>query len=624
MQLYAGTSNDFIGEATRNGVAKKLEGAFVAAYHYKPSTQEVQSWQNSLFRMAFALQQGNFHDHGILLEYQLPLSSRRLDCMVTGNSEAGQPSSVIVELKQWSNVEESNAEGCVTTWVAGSKRDVLHPSRQVGQYEEYLRDMHSVFIRGEVDLRSCAFLHNLSYDPTNEIYAPRHAQILKQFPAFAGDQQEGLITYLWAYLQAGKGEAVLEQVLKSRYAPSKKLLEYTSQVVQDQKAYVLLDSQQVVFAKVLAEVRDGAKASRLKKTVVLVHGGPGTGKSVIALHLLGRLSGEGIGVMHLTGSKAFTENMRRVVGTRAGAQFGYFNINRRGELPPNQFDALVMDEAHRIREVSKDRFTRPGDWSGLAQIDELISVARVSVFFIDDRQVVRPGEVGSSALIKAAAKRAGANLLEYELDAQFRCSGSDGFVNWVDNTLGIQRTANVLWRRDDPYEFSIVGSVQELEAKIREKAAEGSSSRLVAGFCWPWSVPKPDGTLVPDVQVGNWSMPWNAKPEAGRLAPGIPKSNFWASEVGGLAQVGCVYTAQGFEFDYVGIIFGLDLRYDPEKNAWVGDKTRSFDSVVKRSGDRFAELVANTYRVLFTRGIKGCYVYFMDDDTRKFFQSRME
>ena len=623
MQLYAGTSIDFISDATRNGIASKLERAFLDAFHYRPSIQEVQSWQNSLFRMAFALQEGKFLDHGVLLEYQLPLSSRRLDCMVTGHNDGGQPYSVIVELKQWSDVEESNAEDCVTTWVAGSKKDILHPSRQVGQYEEYLRDMHSVFVRGEVGLRSCAFLHNLTYSAKNEIYSARHAHVLKQYPAFSGDQQGDLIAYMADHLQGGGGAKVLDEVLRSKFAPSKKLLEHTSQVVQDQKAYVLLDSQQVVFAKVLAEAREGAKASKLKKTVVLVHGGPGTGKSVIALHLLGRLSGEGLNVMHLTGSKAFTENMRKVVGSRASAQFGYFNVNKKGELPPNQFDALVLDEAHRIRESSKDRFTRPDDWSGLAQIDELVHIARVSVFFIDDRQIVRPEEVGSSDLIREAAKRAGAKLLEYELDAQFRCSGSDGFINWVDNTLDVRRTANVLWKQADPYEFRIVSSVQELETKIREKAATGSA-RLVAGFCWPWSNPTSDGSLPADVQVGDWAMPWNARPDSGRLGKGIPKSNFWASDPGGLDQVGCVYTAQGFEFDYVGIIFGPDLRYDWDSNEWVGDKKHSHDTVVKRSKEQFLELVKNTYRVLFTRGIKGCYVHFMDDGTRKFFQSRLE
>lgn len=623
MQLYAGTSKDFIVDATRNAIATKLEHAFLSTFRFKPSIQEVHSWEISLSQMAHVLERGNFSDHGVLLEYQLPLSSRRLDCMVTGHSENDHPYSVIIELKQWSEVEESNAEDCVTAWIAGKNRDLLHPSRQVGQYEEYLRDMHSVFADGDVNLRSCAFLHNLPYSPDSEIYAPRHSRILDQYPCFSGDQQDKLINYMDSHLRFGKGDVVLEKVLKSKYAPSKKLLEHTAQVVRDQKTYVLLDNQQVVFAKILAETRDAAKALKPKKTVVLVHGGPGTGKSVIALHLLGRLSAEGLNVMHLTGSKAFTENMRKMVGFRAAAQFGYFNVNRRGDLPTNQFDALVLDEAHRIREHSKDRF-RPDDWSGIPQIDELIQIARVSVFFIDDHQIVRPGEVGSSDLIRHAANRTGANLLEFELDAQFRCSGSDGFINWVDMTLNIRDTANVLWRHDDQYEFRIMDSIDALEQTIRNKVAHGNSARLVGGFCWPWSDPKPDGSLVNDVQVSHWSMPWNARADSGRLANGIPKSNFWASDPGGLEQVGCIYTAQGFEFDYVGIIFGLDLRYDWDKNTWVGDKKQSHDSVVKRSKEHFVELVKNTYRVLFTRGIKGCYVYFMDDGTRKFFQSRIE
>jgi len=624
MQLYAGRSRDFVDEATRNAIARRLEAAFFDAYHYKPSLQEVTSWQNSLFRMAFALQQGGFDDHGVLLEYQLPLSSRRLDCMVTGRSESDAAYAVIVELKQWSDVEPSNADDCVTTWVGGRKRDVLHPSRQVGQYEEYLRDMHSAFSEGEVGLRSCAFLHNLNHRPDNEIFAPRHEMLVGRYPVFTGDRQAQLQAFLSRHLGRGKGEQVLETVLRSRHAPSRKLLEHTAQVVKDQKAYVLLDNQYVVFNKVLAEVRAAAAASRKRKTVVLVHGGPGTGKSVIALHLLGRLSGQGLNVMHLTGSKAFTENMRKLVGSKAAAQFGYFNVNKRGDLPPNHFDALVLDEAHRIRETSKDRFTKASDWSGLPQIDELVSAARVMVAFIDDRQVVRPGETGSSDLIRAAAERADADLLEFELDAQFRCNGSDGFINWVENTLDIRRTANVLWSRSDSYQFQICRSVEELEASIREKQASVATARLAAGFCWPWSDPRPDGSLVRDVTIGDWSMPWNAKPDSGRLARDIPKSNFWASEPGGVYQVGCVYTAQGFEFDYVGVIFGLDLRYDWEAGAWVGDPSHSHDSTVKRSREQFTELVKNTYRVLLTRGIKGCFVYFADEGTRRFFQSRME
>jgi DUF2075 family protein len=215
-------------------------------------------------------------------------------------------------------------------------------------------------------------------------------------------------------------------------------------------------------------------------------------------------------------------------------------------------------------------------------------------------------------------------VVEFELQAQFRCNGSDAFVNWVNNTLGIRRTANVIWDKHEEFDFRIFPSPAALEDAIRAKAQEGFTSRMTAGFCWKWSKPRIDGTLVDDVTVGSYRRPWNAKPNAGRLASNIPSASLWAYDPRGIGQVGCIYTAQGFEFDYVGVIFGTDLIYSFAQNTWVGEKTMSADNVVKRAGDRFVDLVKNTYRVLLTRGMKGCYVYFIDRDTENFVRSRIE
>ena len=271
----------------------------------------------------------------------------------------------------------------------------------------------------------------------------------------------------------------------------------------------------------------------------------------------------GYNAQHATGSKAFTENIRRVVGRRAGgSQFKYFN--QYGNAAQNDVDVLILDEAHRLRETSASRFTPKAKRTDLPQVDELIKAAKTTVFFIDDYQTVRPNEVGSTQRILEAADRNGADVSAFELDTQFRMSGSKAFLTWVDHTLGLTEAATPTWDADnETFDFRIVDSVEQLDALIRTKADEGHSARLTAGFCWPWSNPEADGTLVNDVKVGAWQMPWNAKPDAGRLAPGIPPSNFWASDPNGLDQVGCVYTAQGFEFDYVGVIWGRDLRWDP-------------------------------------------------------------
>ena len=360
-----------------------------------------------------------------------------------------------------------------------------------------------------------------------------------------------------------------------------------------------------------------------RKVAFIVAGGPGTGKSVIAVNLVAELSALDLKTLHVTGSKAFTENLRKIVGTRAGAMFKYFRDTANVDEP---LDVVVLDEAHRIRTISTSRFTPAKARTGKAQIDDILDASRVTVFFIDDMQVVRPGEVGSTDLIREAAAKRSLAVREFELQAQFRSNGSDSFIEWVDNTLEMDRNPQVLWPADDEFDFRVVGSVKELDMLIRARAGEGATARLVAGFCWPWSDPDAAGELEPDVRVGDWSMPWNARAEAGRLAPGIPKSDFWASDPRGIEQVGCVYTAQGFEFDYVGVIFGPDLVYRTLDGGWVGQRDQSHDRIV-RSGvteQQFTDFVKSTYRVLLTRGLRGCYVYFVDAPTRDFFLSRIE
>jgi hypothetical protein len=618
VQLYCGTTAQFVEDTVQNRTAEKLQESFFAHYRHKPSPAEVNSWRNSLRAMCNVIQHARFDDNGLLLEYQLPLSSKRLDFMITGRDRFGAANAVIVELKQWSEATASPIEGCVATFVGRRVRDELHPSVQVGQYQQYLADCQTAFSSGDVTLAACSYLHNFQYDASSEFFHPRHRRAIQQYPLFTGDQTNELAAFMGERIRKGDGTEVLQRVLESKFRASKKLMDHTAAMIDCQQAYVLLDEQLVVFNAVLAEARRGFQEKQ--KVVVLVKGGPGTGKSVIALNLVGQLCRLGFNAVHATGSKAFTENIKKVVGSRAGNLFRYYlHLAHAGR---DEVDVLILDEAHRIRATSNTRFTRKK--SEKPQIEELVHVGKVSVFFIDDLQVVRPGEVGSSDLIRNEAAKQGARLHEFELEAQFRCAGSDAFVNWVDNTLDVRRTANILWETSDAFDFQIVDSVEELDAKIRALAGEGHSARLTAGYCWSWSDPHDDGTLVPDVVVGGWRRPWNAKPDAGRLAVGIPKSHYWATDPRGIEQVGCVYTAQGFEFDYVGIIIGKDLRYDPRSGAWVGDPAESRDGVVRRAKSSFIEHVKNTYRVLLTRGIKGCYVHFLDKDTETFVRSRME
>ncbi|MEW6511718.1 MAG: DUF2075 domain-containing protein [Bacteroidota bacterium] len=620
MRLYSGTSKQFIEDTVQNRIADRLRSSFELYYRYEPGPQEVVSWRNSLRAMCLVIEHARLLDNGIILEYQLPLTSRRLDCLICGKDAQREDNAAIIELKQWDKCEVSDSEGSVMTWVGGAQREVLHPSVQVGQYALYLQDYHAAFYdQNPIKLAACSYLHNYRRDHHDPIFEPELTQTLTDYPIFTSQDVSQLQEFLSMRLSGGKGQQVLHRVEESTVRPSKKLMDHVAQMIRGRKEYVLLDEQMIVYQRVLAATH-GSHART--KTVILVRGGPGTGKSVIAINLMADLLMRDLEVHYATGSRAFTSTLRDIIGVRGSAQFKYFNSYV--DAKPNTIDVLIADEAHRIRTSSSTRFTPRANKSTKSQIEELIDAAKASVFFIDDRQIVRPGEVGSSNLILAAAKKRRCSIFEYKLEAQFRCSGSDAFVNWVNNTLGIERTANILWTGEEKFEFKIFDGPSSLEKAIRGHAKSGSSARLVAGFCWSWSDPRRDGTLVDDVAIGSWKHPWNAKPEATHLAKGIPKAVLWAHDPAGIEQVGCVYTAQGFEFDYVGVIIGRDLRFDFRKKVWRGYPEESHDSVVKRSGDRFTDLVKNTYRVLLSRGLKGCYVTFLDKDTEKFFRSRME
>ena len=625
MRLYSGSATQFISDTDLNQIADKLKEAFFNYYRRSASPGEINSWRNSLRAMASVIRLAELSDHGVLLEYQLPLTSKRLDCMITGQNSDGIPNAIIVELKQWEICESSDGANEVLTYVGGAKRDVLHPSVQVLSYQTYLADSHTAFYDGSdpISLRSCSYLHNYLFDPDDPLFDVKFETQLSSAPVFTKDDVDGLSEFLSTNLAGGEGLAILKRVEESKYRPSKKLMDHVGSVIKGKGEYVLLDEQLIAYDRVFAELAKKSFHKR-KKSAILVKGGPGTGKSVIAINLMADLLLAGYNAQYATGSRAFTETLRKVIGTRGSQQFKYFNSYR--EADPDAVDVLICDEAHRLRSKSTTMYMRKTDYPKIAQIEELFEAARVCVFLVDDDQNVRPDEIGSTTYIKDFAEKNDIHVYEFELEAQFRCAGSDGFINWINNTLGIRKTANILWdTNSEDFDFRIFNSATALEEAIREKESAGNTARMMAGFCWPWSKKREkDGSLVCDVQINDYLRPWNARPEATRLPPNVPKATVWAYESGGIDQIGCVYTAQGFEFDYAGIIFGQDIIYSFDDGKWKGQKENSYDNVLKRSGDQFLELAKNTYRILLSRGMKGCYVYFMDKETERFFRSRME
>ena len=623
MRLYTGSSETFIKDTVQNMIVDKICKEFEAYYGRRINPSEVTSWTNSLQYVKNLIEYNSLMDNMIVIEYELPYSTERVDCILFGKDKSEKDNVVVIELKQWTKVKNCNIENNVITFTGGAERMVPHPSVQVRGYHYYLKDFVEIFHdTNTIQLSSCVYCHNYSKSADTVLYQSRFDLILKEFPLFSKEDFQKLGEYLKSKLFKGRGLEIFNRFTTSNIKPSKKFLDHALPMIHGQQIFNLLDEQIVANNTIIDRAK---KFSKLRnKSVIIIKGGPGTGKSVIALNALAELLSKGLKVYHATGSKAFTSTLRKIVGFRTALLFKYFNSFTTHK--ENEIDVLICDEAHRIRKTSNSRFTRIESRSNVPQIEELVKASKVSIFFIDEFQIVRPDEVGNIELIMETAKKYDAEIFEFELKTQFRCSGSDGYLNWVDNTLGIRETANPFLFEHDKMEFKIFSSPKLLyEAIMQKNLQKQNSARLVAGFCWPWSDTKPDGTLVEDVVIGDFKMTWEAKNESKKLALGIPKAALWAFDPNGVSQVGSIYTIQGFEFDFVGIIFANDLKYNPNNKDWVGVPENSCDSQVKRAkGKDFTKYVKNVYRTLLTRGMKGVYVYFMNKNTEDFFRSRIK
>jgi hypothetical protein len=580
-----------------------------------PSRSEITSWERSLPVLAQDLVQAGLDDVEVLVEHHLPLTSKRADVVLAGrHPRTGLPSYVVVELKQWSQARawEGDRELVLVDGYPHDPR--LHPVAQVRGYCEYLADFAKALHGYDDAIAGAAYLHNATSDESvRDLYDYPQDQ---RGRLFTGARRGEFVEFLRERLDPGvPGAPYADRLVSSAVAPSKQLLAVAAEEVQRREQFVLVAEQKLAHSVVLHEVERARRGDR--KAVVLVAGGPGSGKSVIALSLFGELSRRGRSVLHATGSRSFTQTLRKVAGARqprVQKMFKYFNQFMDAE--PNGLDVLILDEAHRIRETSVDRYTRAEFRTERPQIDELIAAARVPVFLLDEHQVVKPGELGTVVDIERYAAVLGLPVHRIDLDGQFRCGGSEEYVGWVLRLLGLTDGGPVAWEGDPAFSVQVADSPEELETVLRSRLADGYGARIAAGYCWPWSDPWADGTLVPDVRIGSWARPWNLKGE--RRVGGAPPAALWASDPAGFDQVGCVYTAQGFEYDWSGVILGPDIVWRDGRFVTVraANKDPAFRSRTTVSDAEFDRLVRNTYKVLLTRGMVGTVLYSPDPETR--------
>ncbi len=615
MRLYDSTVNQFRDDVVQNKIGDILSRNYEDYYGRKVSPSEYNSWNNSLNFVKNALDYSELYENKIVVEYELPYSTRRIDVLLFGKDEGGEENIILIELKQWSNenVEDCETEGNVLVNYGRFKKEQAHPSLQVEGYHYDLQDFMVIFReQPSITLNSCAYCHNYLKNDSGVLFLPRFEKAVTRFPLFAKEDIKNLGEYLKKRLNKGAGLEVFNRFINSRIKASKKLLEHIGEMINEQRVFNLIDDQIAAYNSIMHKTK--TLSEKEGKSVIIVKGGPGTGKSVIALEVMAELLRKGKDVYHATGSSAFTNTLRKILGIRASKKFRFFNSFMQHK--ENEIDVLICDEAHRIRKTSENRYTPKGQRTGAPQIKELIKSARLSIFFIDEYQVVRPTEIGNVDLIRNTAREFGVtNIPEFELKTQFRCSGSDSYLQWIENILRIRKSEMQYLTDEDKMEFKIFDNPHDLKKAVDEMNKENkNSARIVAGFCWPWSKPKPDGSLVKDVKIGDFEMPWERKDQFWK----------WATDDSGMDQVGTVYTSQGFEFDYIGVIFGNDLVWNKEKQEWEAKPENSYDTTAKRGNFNFTEHLKNVYRVLLSRAHKGCYVYFMDKNTEEYFKSMIK
>jgi hypothetical protein len=609
MFLLRGSVAALARQAAAGSLVPHLEEQFRFQYGHNPPEPEMRSWERSIPPLLGQLIDDGLDEVEVLVEYRLPLSSKRADVVLVGQHPSGGPSCVVVENKQWTRLDLVDVEHRLVEVTGAGEQERLHPQEQVRRYVQYLEDFNRYLGEHPGSLAGCVYLHNATSGNIAGLRDPDVAD-LAFYPAFAADEAAALRSFFTQRLAPVSGAQFADDFLHSVIAPSKQLLKLVQQEITANPQFTLLDEQQVAYQVVLRAVEHARRSDA--KEAVIITGGPGTGKSVIAVALLAELAKRGYNVTHATGSRSFTTTLRQVVGRRVQRVkelFRYYNVFMDAER--NGLDVLIVDEAHRIRLLSTNRFNRAKNPDGTPQADELVRAARVPVFLIDEHQGVRPDEIGTVSYLEQAAARNNTTVRRVDLDGQFRCGGSEVYIRWVEELLGLEPGGPQPWPGDDTFQLLLAESPEQMEDELRRRISDGYMARMTAGFCWPWSKPRSDGTLVDDVVIGSWRRPWNLR--ADKTLNGIPPSVLWATEDAGFGQVGCVYTAQGFEYDYGGVIIGADLVW--RKDHWESNPAASRDREL-RNADNFDALVRNTYKVLLTRGLLGCVIYSVDDETR--------
>lgn len=619
MIIYQATKREFLQHVLHDDIEDVILRHYQSAVGNSVARPQISAWAQSLQQMGKVLNDDEIPDNaGVAIEYQVPQTSKRIDFLIAGRDAHAKPRVVIVELKQWSEARLSDKDGIIIARRGGRSGETegAHPSYQAWTYAALLNDFNEAVSDGGIGLKPCAYLHNYRRDGVidHASYGPH----IERAPLFLKEDRARLQAFIKLHVRHGDDRTLLYQIEQGRIRPSKMLAESVLGLLQGRPEFILVDDQKVVHETV---VQVAERRSAQRKQVIIVQGGPGTGKSVVAINLLGTFIGKQKNARYVSKNAA----PRAVYEARLTGSFTKSRISNLftgsgafTQTGADAFDVLIVDEAHRLNEKS-GLYGNLGDH----QVKELIQAARCTVFFVDDDQRVTLKDVGHADELRHWATTLDAEITELELSSQFRCNGSDGYLAWLDNTLAKRETANVTLDTGE-YDFRVLDSPAEVHALIEKKNRASNKARVVAGYCWPWNSkkdPKAWDIVIPE---HGYQRRWNLDKDG----------SLWIVADGSVEQVGCIHTCQGLEVDFIGVIIGPDLVYrdgqvrsDASKRARSDNSIKGLKAIASQDAARAQELadliVKNTYRTLMTRGMRGCYVYCVDQPLRDHLRSRL-
>ena len=607
---------------TENDVLEtKLYDAIKNKMNRSTGLSELNSWRNSLKEMYITLNDSNIpSDVGVAIEYNIPQTSKRVDFLISGYGKDNKGNVIIVELKQWEKLQAiEGQEAIVETFTGGANRRVVHPSYQAWSYAALIKDYNEYVQDADIELHPCAYLHNYPRVENDPLDAKQYKEVLADAPAFTYGQRDALRNFIKKSIITGDNEDTLVKIEHGKIRPSKQLQDAISGMLKGNKEFIMLDEQKVVYENILSLSTKCQKDG--KKRTIIVEGGPGTGKTVVAINLLAELTKRNQFVQYVSKNAA----PRTVYGYKLKGTMKKSSVDNlfKGsgcytEAPMNSVGTILADEAHRLNEKS-GMFQNMGE----NQIKEIIHASRCSVFFIDESQRVTTSDIGSIAEIEKWAERENSEVIKMELVSQFRCNGSDGYLAWVDDVLQIRDTANYDLEGID-YDIQICDSPKEMERIVIEKNSIRNRARILAGYCWNWPKDTRNDVNYHDIKIGDYGISWN-----------LDGGDAFAINPDSVHEAGCIHTSQGLEFDYVGVIIGDDMRYengeivtDYSKRAKTDQSMKGIKGLAKDDPEKASqladEIIKNTYRTLMTRGMKGCYVYCTDSELAAYLKERLK